>query len=135
MNGQEEQLSEAGVPLIQTAPEVPETWTCSPLKMGPTQESPRKHGSSRSDSHMQVGNFHCVVLSHWIFFSGPKSSRALKDVKLQGSLGGSAVEHLPSAQGMILETWDQVLYRAPCMEPASPSACVSASLSVSLMNK
>ena len=43
----------------------------------------------------------------------------------------------PSAQGLILETQDQVPHRAPCMEPASPSACVSAplSLSVSLMNK
>ena len=34
----------------------------------------------------------------------------------------------PSAQGMIPETWDQVQGGAPCMEPASPSACVSASL-------
>ena len=43
----------------------------------------------------------------------------------------------PSAQGVILETWDQVPCPAPCMEPASPSAYVSASLflSVSLMNK
>ena len=41
----------------------------------------------------------------------------------------------PSAQGVILETQDQVPRWAPCMEPASPSACVSASLSVSLMNK
>ncbi|CAD7687677.1 unnamed protein product [Nyctereutes procyonoides] len=24
---------------------------------------------------------------------------------------------------MILETWDRVPRRAPCMEPASPSAC------------
>ena len=44
---------------------------------------------------------------------------------------------LPSAQGVILETWDRVPRQALCMEPASPSACVSASLSlsVSLMNK
>ena len=44
---------------------------------------------------------------------------------------------LPSAQRVILETWDRVPRRAPCMEPASPSACVSSSLSlsVSLMNK
>ena len=44
---------------------------------------------------------------------------------------------LPSAQGVILETRDQGPHRAPCMEPASPSPCVSASLtlSVSLMNK
>ena len=52
-----------------------------------------------------------------------------------GRLGGSAVEHLPLAQGMILETQDQVPHRAPCVEPASPSAYVSASLCVSLMNK
>ena len=36
----------------------------------------------------------------------------------------------PSAQVMILESWDQVPRRAPFMEPVSPSACVSASLSV-----
>ena len=43
----------------------------------------------------------------------------------------------PSAQGLILETLDQVLHQAPCVEPASPSACVFASLSLclSLMNK
>ena len=47
-----------------------------------------------------------------------------------GSLGGSAVWRLPLAQGMILESRDRVLHWAPCMEPASPSACVSASLSL-----
>ena len=41
----------------------------------------------------------------------------------------------PSAQGVILETWDRVPSQAPCMEPASPSAYVSAILSLSLMNK
>ena len=49
-----------------------------------------------------------------------------------GWLSGLA---LPSAQGLILETRDRVPRWVPCMEPASPSACVSASLSVSLMNK
>ena len=49
-----------------------------------------------------------------------------------GRLGGSAVERLPLAQGAILETRDGVPPWAPCMEPASPSACVSASLSLSL---
>ena len=44
-----------------------------------------------------------------------------------GSPGGSVVEHLPLAQGMILEAQDRVPHRAPCMEPASPSAFVSAS--------
>ena len=36
---------------------------------------------------------------------------------------------------MILGSWDQVLHQAPRKESASPSAYVSASLSVSLMNK
>ena len=41
----------------------------------------------------------------------------------------------PSVQGVILETWDRVLHQAPCMEPASPSTCVSASVCVSQINK
>ena len=41
------------------------------------------------------------------------------------------VEHLPSTQVMILGSWDQVSYWAPHREPGSPSAYVSASLSVS----
>ena len=47
-------------------------------------------------------------------------------------LGGSVLERMPSAQGMIPGSWDQVPHQAPCMGPASPSACVSASLSLSL---
>ena len=39
---------------------------------------------------------------------------------------------LPAARGVILETLDGVARRAPCMEPASPSACVSASLCLCL---
>ena len=42
---------------------------------------------------------------------------------------------LPLAQGLIPGSWDQVLHRVPHREPASPSAYVSASLSVFLMNK
>ena len=52
-----------------------------------------------------------------------------------GHQGGSAVEHLPLAQGVIPGSWDRISHLAPCGEPASPSACVSASLCVSLMNK
>ena len=48
---------------------------------------------------------------------------------------GSAVWHLPSTQGVILESRDRVPCRAPCMEPASLSASVSASLSISLSKK
>ena len=54
---------------------------------------------------------------------------------LWGHLGGSVVEHLPLTQGMTPGPWDQVLHCGPRREPASPSACVSANLSASLMNK
>ena len=53
----------------------------------------------------------------------------------QGHLGGSVVEHLPLAQMVILGSWDQVLHQAPHREPASPSAYVSATLSLSVMNR
>ena len=41
----------------------------------------------------------------------------------------------PSAQGVILGTWDRVPCQAPGMEPASPSACVSASVCVCVSHK
>ena len=60
-------------------------------------------------------------------------AKRLNQSKTQrGILGGSAVVP-PSAQGVIPEI--PLLRRAPCMEPTSPSAFVSASLCVSLMNK
>ena len=52
-----------------------------------------------------------------------------------GALGGSAVEHLPSAQGVIPGSWDPAPHLAPHREPVSPSVYVSASFSVSLVNK
>ena len=52
-----------------------------------------------------------------------------------GCLGGTVVECLPSAQGMIPGFWDQVPHQAPHREPASLSTYVSASLCVSLMSK
>ena len=49
-----------------------------------------------------------------------------------GPLGGLAVERLPSAWGMIQGVpGSSPTYQASCMEPASPSACVSATFSVS----
>ena len=49
-----------------------------------------------------------------------------------GCLRGSVVEHLPLAQVVIPGSWDQVSHQASLGELASPSAYVSASLSVSL---
>ena len=43
----------------------------------------------------------------------------------RGNLGAARVAQQFSATfspGVILETWDQVPRRAPCMKPASPSA-------------
>ena len=54
---------------------------------------------------------------------------------LWGHLGGSVVEHLPLAQVVIWGSWELGSPGIPHRETASPSACVSASLFVSLMNK
>ena len=48
---------------------------------------------------------------------------------------GSVVECLPLPQVVFLGAWNGVQHRAPCREPASPSAYVSASVCVCLMNK
>ena len=53
---------------------------------------------------------------------------------MEGCLGGSVVEPLPSAQVVIQGSWDQVPHQAPHKDPASPFA-VSASLCVSLIDK
>ena len=57
-----------------------------------------------------------------------------KNSNQEGCLGGSVVEYLPLAKGVILESQDQVPHRAPCMEPASSSASLSLCVCV-LMNK
>ena len=50
-----------------------------------------------------------------------------------GPLGDSVVERLLSVQGVILEFWDRVPHRAPCMEPCfSLRLCLRLSLSVCL---
>ena len=59
----------------------------------------------------------------------------LLEATVLGHLGGSVVERLPSAQGVIPGSWDQTPHRVAHGKAASPSAYVSASLCVSLMNK
>ena len=56
-------------------------------------------------------------------------------IKRVRRLGGSVVEHLPSTQVMILGCWDQVPHQAARRESVSPSAYVSASLSLSVFHK
>ena len=57
----------------------------------------------------------------------------MKSLKVVSTWAAQVAQWLvpPLAQGLILETQDGVPYQAPCVEPASPSAYVSASLSVS----
>ena len=80
-----------------------------------------------------------VVLTkfHFSLVGGEKNKSQDKYRCILGRLGGSVVKHLPLAQGLILESRDQVPHWAPCIEPASSSAYISAScsLSVSLMKK
>ena len=52
--------------------------------------------------------------------------------ELGGRLGTSVVELLPSSQGVIPGSGDQVPHPAPCMETASPSAYVSQPFSLCL---
>ena len=74
--------------------------------------------------------------SDLILCSGTPSHRSVLEPRWVGHLGASVVERLPLAQDVILDSWDRVPHQAPCMDPASPpSACVSDSLSVPLMNK
>ena len=64
----------------------------------------------------------------------PQGQSAQK-TSLYGHPDGSVVECVPLAQVMILGSWDQFPHQAPLRKPASPSAYVSASFCVPLMNK
>ena len=58
-----------------------------------------------------------------------------KWAKKKGSLGGSAIWRLPLARGVVVESRGQVLYRAPWMDPAFPSACVCVCVCLSWINE
>ena len=60
----------------------------------------------------------------------PKICSNELNLKLGDPWVAQRFKRLPSAQNVILETRDRVPRQAPCMEPASPSAGVSASLSL-----
>ena len=51
---------------------------------------------------------------------------------IPGWLSSLAPAFGPGRDLWILESQDRVPHQAPCMEPASPSACVSASFSLCL---
>ena len=76
-----------------------------------------------------------LVPSQYLYLANSYSPSGLFQCLVLGHLGGSVVEHLPSAQVMILESRNRVSHQAPCREPVSPSTYISVSLCVSLMNK
>ena len=106
---------------------------------GTTGDSPEGHKDTKLKRYMhRVGHSSAATTAR--LWEGPQCP--LTDAHGQRGAGvARGAQHLapPSAQGLILEAQDRVPRRAPCMEPASSSACVSAplslSLSVSLMNK
>ena len=95
------------------------------------------------DSSTNVGQIGQPHAEEWnwtrvLHYTHKKASKWMKDlnvrqesIKIGQPLWRSSLVP-PAAQGMILETLDQVPRRALCMEPASPSACVSASHSLSV---
>ena len=61
-----------------------------------------------------------------------KRYNTVKTANVLEHLSDSVVRRLPSAQVMIPGSWNRVPHQAPSMKPASPSAYVSASLSLSV---
>ena len=62
-------------------------------------------------------------------------SKGKPKAQIQKTGAARVAQRLSATFGLGCDPGDQVPHRASCMEPASPSACVSASLCVSLMNK
>ena len=76
--------------------------------------------SLASSTSLQMARFHSYVFTQIIQstnskgYMDPDVIAALPTIaKLKGRLGGTAVERLPSAQGMILALWDRAPYQAP----------------------
>ena len=90
-------------------------------------------GVSRTygEDHFTVSVHQAIVLCALILYGNVCPLSLNKTKKMQRRLGGSAVERLPPAQVVTPGSWDRVPHWAPCMEPASPSACVCLNLCLS----
>nr|XP_055195631.1 prostaglandin E2 receptor EP3 subtype isoform X1 [Nyctereutes procyonoides] len=73
------------------------------------------------------------ILDPWVYLLLRKIllRKFCQNSDLSGRLAGSAVERLPLAHGVTPGSQDRLPHQDPHREPASPSACVSASLYVS----
>ena len=92
----------------------------------------------QKDDTSKVGNKYVFVMFDNMFIIS-KNVKIILKTPIKMKLGAARVaQRFSTTFGpgpKILETWDQVPRQAPFEEPASPSTCVSASLSLSLMNK
>ena len=111
-----------------SSPRGPSTFSLCPSPSFLPREANRSNGRREA-----LGTWTIRTRHTWMHWAPPVTFKRGG----AGHWGGSAVECLPLAQVVIPGSQDQVPHRAPCVEPASPSACVcvSAFLSLSLMNK
>ena len=93
-------------------------------KVSRKTEYPQQDSCKFLGKKLWTGNFYHVEkewrIHQWYQYS------------FEGHLSSSVVERMRWAQALILESPDWVPCRVPCMELASPSACVSVSFSLSL---
>ena len=105
----------------------------SPIGMGAEDTTPGHIPSEGPWWHRASGGYSSKRLSKALLMGAALPSLAHPPAPLRidtfylnicfrGHPGGSAVKGLPSAQGVILGSWDRVLHWASCREPASPSA-------------
>ena len=80
---------------------------------------------------------YCPVLVVFLLFKIPFYAILpyFPNHKLIGQPGWLSGLALPSARGVILETWDRIPPQAPCMEPTSLSASLSLSPSLSVSHE
>ena len=81
---------------------------------------------------LAMSNYNSETIRNFIMICSPTHTPAkeqeVKDKRVCPGLGGSVVECLPLVHVVIPGSQARVPHQAPLREPASPSACVSASL-------
>lgn len=100
----------------------------SPFSQGVNARTPVIIGGSNVFFLNYYYNRGCGI--HWIYFTLQLTNTNLESKR--HILRRKALLGTPGwlTQDVILEPWGRVPHRAPCMEPVSPFACVSVSLSV-----
>ena len=92
-------------------------------------QSKNKMGSGSQQKKTLWEGRCCIKLGRW------ESLEVILKLNQRGTGVAQWLSSLPSAQGVIPGSWDRVPHQAAHRGPASPSACVSAFLCVSWINK